>query len=85
MLKASEAPPNTPWRAFNAQLIGACQLPRATLAKLALVHRMNANILHRRLKEHARSGCHQIAPPDIALTSSPPTVFFAAKPPHPSH
>ena len=45
-------------REFKAELVGACQVPGASIAAIAGAHAMNANVLHRWLKEHARSGCH---------------------------
>ena len=86
MLKDSETPRYASPRvhrtyspAFKAQLVAACQQPGASIAALALAHGMNANVLHRWIKEHARSGCHQIAPPDITPASSPPPAFLAVQ------
>lgn len=45
-------------REFKAELVAACQVPGASIAAIAGAHTMNANVLHRWLKEHARSGCH---------------------------
>ena len=45
---------------FKAQLVIACQQPGASIAALASSQGMNANVLHRWLKEHAHSGCHQL-------------------------
>jgi transposase-like protein len=45
-------------REFNAELVAACQVPGASIAAIAGAHAMNANLLHRWLKKHARSGCH---------------------------
>ena len=45
---------------FKAELIAACQQPGASIAATAREHGMNANVLHRWLKEH-RLGQHQIA------------------------
>jgi transposase-like protein len=45
---------------FKAQLVAACQQPGASIAALAGQHGMNANVLHRWLKEHRRGGCHQL-------------------------
>ena len=74
---------------FKAQLVAACQQPGASIAALAAQHGMNANVLHRWLKEHQRSGCHQLAEPGkraiggvqhqspafipLALSHEPPT------------
>ncbi|MDP4079002.1 transposase [Acidovorax sp. A1169] len=44
--------------AFKAELVAACQQPGTSIAALAASHGMNANVLHRWLKEHARTGCH---------------------------
>ena len=41
---------------------------------------MNANVLHRWLKEHQRSGCHQLAKPcmsTITMTPPPAPAFVA--------
>ena len=45
---------------FKAELIATCLQPRASIAATARKHGMNANVLHRWLKEH-RLGQHQIA------------------------
>ncbi|MFZ3084323.1 transposase [Rhodoferax ferrireducens] len=44
---------------FKAQLVAACQQAGVSIAALAGSHAINANVLHRWLKEHARSGRHQ--------------------------
>ncbi|MBS7777666.1 transposase [Acidovorax sp. CCYZU-2555] len=44
---------------FKAELIAACLQPGASIAATAREHGMNANVLHRWLKEH-RLGRHQI-------------------------
>ena len=45
-------------RSYSAQLkleiIGQCQQPGASVAGIALSHGINANIVHRWLREHAR-------------------------------
>ncbi len=46
---------------FKAELVAASQVPGVSVAALALQHGMNANVLHRWLKEHQRSGCHALA------------------------
>ena len=86
MLKDSETPRYATPRvhrtyspAFKAQLVAACQQPTASIAALALAHGMNANVLHRWLKEHARSGCHQIAVTDswgAGAASAPKPQFL---------
>ncbi len=45
---------------FKAELIAACRQPGASIAATAREHGMNANVLHRWLKEH-RLGLHQSA------------------------
>jgi transposase len=45
--------------AFKAELVAACQQPGTSIAALASGHGMNANVLHRWLKEHGRTGCHR--------------------------
>ena len=45
---------------FKAQLVAACQRPGASIAALAGQQGMNANVLHRWLKEHQHSGRHQL-------------------------
>ena len=58
---------------FKAELVKACQQPGASIAALAGQQGMNANVLHRWLKEHQRSGCHQLAKPCMStITQTPP-------------
>ena len=45
-------------REFKADLVSACKVPGASIAAIAGAHAMNANVLHRWLKEHANIGCH---------------------------
>lgn len=45
---------------FKLQLVTACLQPGSSIAALAREHGMNANVLHRWLKEH-RAGMHQCA------------------------
>jgi transposase-like protein len=47
-------------REFKAELVAACQQPGVSIAGLGSSHGMNANVLHRWLKEHARDGRHQL-------------------------
>lgn len=37
---------------FKAELVAACQIPGSSIAANAGEHGMNANVLHRWLKEH---------------------------------
>ena len=68
MLKSSEISASSRSRThhtytaqFKAELVAACQQPGVSIAALAGQHAMNANVLHRWLKEHQRSGRHQLA------------------------
>ena len=63
---------------FKAQLVAACQQPGVSIAALAGQHGMNANVLHRWLKEHAQSGRHQLNPAiplPARIATSPPAGF----------
>ena len=46
---------------FKSRLVAACLQPDASIAALAREHGMNANVLHRWLKEH-RAGRHPCGP-----------------------
>ena len=45
---------------FKAELLSACKQPGASIAAVALQHGMNANVLHRWLKDH-RQGAPLLA------------------------
>jgi transposase-like protein len=63
---------------FKGQLVAACQQPGVSIAALAGQHGMNANVLHRWLKEHAQSARHQINPASplpVRIATSPPAGF----------
>jgi transposase-like protein len=63
---------------FKAQLVAACQQPGVSIAALAGQHGMNANVLHRWLKEHAQSARHQLNPASplpARIAASPPAGF----------
>jgi transposase len=62
---------------FKAQLVAACQQPGVSIAALAGQHAMNANVLHRWIKEHHRSGCHPLAAPDRASEPVPSSLQSA--------
>ena len=69
-------------RQFKAELVVACQQPGASIAAIAGCHGMNANVLHRWLKEHERSGCHQLVVSSSAgepQAPSPAPAFIALK------
>lgn len=60
---------------FKAELVAACGQPGVSIAALAGQHAMNANVLHRWLKEHARTGCHQpIASQQLSTPAPSPSV-----------
>ena len=69
-------------RQFKAELVAACQQPVASIAAIAGGHGMNANVLHRWLKEHERNGCHQLVAANSsgsAVLASPTPAFIALK------
>ena len=70
---------------FKSELVAACQVPGASIAALARQHGMNANILHRWLKEHDRSGCHALAARSASggATLSPTFIPLALPAPTP--
>ncbi len=57
--------------AFKAELVAACLEPGTSIAALASSHGMNANVLHRWLKEHARTGRHQSIEPQSPSAPTP--------------
>ena len=59
---------------FKAELVAACGQPGVSIAGLAGQHAMNANVLHRWLKEHHRSGRHQLAAHSPAAAAAPETA-----------
>jgi transposase-like protein len=63
-------------RQFKAELVVACQQPGASIAAIAGCHGMNANVLHRWLKEHERNGCHQL----VAASSSGSALLASPAP-----
>jgi len=65
---------------FKAELVAACGQPGVSIAGLAGQHGMNANVLHRWLKEHRLSGRHQVAvrsPAAASGAASPLAAFIA--------
>ena len=85
MLKNSENSTSSPSRThrtysaqFKAELAAACGQPGVSITALAGQHAMNANVLHRWLKEHQRSGRHQLAAhsPAAALEMTSPLAAF---------
>ena len=71
---------------FKAELVAACGQPGVSIAALAGQHAMNANVLHRWLKEHHRSGRHQLvahSPAAAPGTASPLAAFIPLQLPAP--
>jgi transposase len=73
---------------FKAELVAACQALGASIASLTRQHGMNANVLHRWLKEHQQSGRHRLILSSSAaqslITSPPVPAFIAVKLPAPA-
>lgn len=72
---------------FKAELVAACQAPDVSIAALAGRHGMNANVLHRWLKEHRHDGRHPLIPrnaPAAATASSPVPAFIPVQLPAPA-
>jgi transposase len=75
-------------RQFKAELVVACQQPGASIAAIALQHGMNANVLHRWLKEHALDGRHRLIEPNpvsVCVPTSPVPAFIPLKLPTTRH
>ena len=83
---ASEACPKVPRRRhyspeLKLQIVGECGQPGASIAAVALGHGINANIVHRWLREHSRGtlsvqGALNVQPPafvPVTLTAQPTT------------
>jgi transposase len=67
---------------FKAELVAACQQPGVSIAALASSHAMNANVLHRWIKEHEHSGRYQLLgsdPTGATLSTSPIAAFIPLK------
>ena len=60
---------------FKAKLVAACLQPGVSIAALAGQHQMNANVLHRWLKEHEHSGRHALAVQHIKYIKSKASRF----------
>ena len=69
---------------FKSELLTACKQPGASIAALALQHGMNANVLHRWLKEHDRSGCHTLAARSAPGIAPPSPAFIPLALPAPT-
>lgn len=57
---------------FKAELVAACQKPGVSIASVAGQHGMNANVLHRWLKEHQRSACQALVASAMSITPGLP-------------
>jgi transposase-like protein len=71
---------------FKAELVAACQQPGVSIAALAGEHGMNANVLHRWLKEHQRSAGQPLVTQSMPATREVPAfvpVPLAAPIPQP--
>jgi transposase-like protein len=65
---------------FKAELVAACQKPGMSIAALAGQHGMNANVLHRWLKEHERSGRHALTEQHVLKNPERPAFVALALP-----
>ena len=71
---------------FKSELLTACKQPGASIAALAMQHGMNANVLHRWLKEHRQgmlmlsAGVPAPAFIPIDLTASLPVLASEGEP-----
>ena len=78
---ASEARPKVPQRRFYSpefklQAVGECGQAGASIAAVALKHGVNANIVHRWLREHSQGtlAVQQLAFMSVKLTQQPPSA-----------
>ena len=79
---------------FKSELLTACKQPGASIAALALQHGMNANVLHRWLKDHRQGtlllgdgpSAPALIPIDLAASRpvSGSEAELSASPPHPT-
>ena len=74
---ASEAIASNPKRRFyspelKAQVVAQCRLDGASIAAVALAHGINANIVHRWLREHAAMHAPKPVSPFIQLSLPAP-------------
>ncbi len=63
---------------LKLQVVGACALPGASIAGVALQHGINANIVHRWLREHSQGTLvnrpQTFVPVTLSTTSEPATA-----------
>ena len=86
---ASEVRPKVPKRRYYSpelkiQIVGECAHPGASIAAVALKHGVNANIVHRWLREHSQGtlAVRPLAFVPVTLTAQP-TSPSPAPPSHP--
>ena len=79
---ASEAHPKVPKRRFYSpefklQAVGECSQAGASIAAVALKHGVNANIVHRWLREHSQGtlAVRPLAFVPVTLTAQPPSAM----------
>lgn len=82
---ASEARTRTPKRRFYSpelklQVVGACAQPGASIAGVALQHGINANIVHRWLREHSQGTLVNRPQTFVPVTLSAATEPATAQP-----
>ncbi|MCC8401884.1 transposase [Paraburkholderia sp. MMS20-SJTN17] len=75
-----EAPPGRRRRRrysveFKAQVVAACQGPGASLAAIALHHKLNANLPRRWVEQAERNDCVLVARSDVAAPSVAAPAF----------
>lgn len=80
---SSEANAPNPKRRFyspelKTQVVAQCRADGASIAAVALAHGINANIVHRWLREHAATNAPKPINPFIPLSLSAPEVEDAA-------
>ena len=70
---------------FKAEMVAACQQPGISIAALALQHGMNANVLHRWIREW-RQGLHRIDANlcAVAVATTPVPAFIPMELPVPA-
>jgi len=68
---------------FKLQVVGQCAEPGASIAAVALKHAINANIVHRWLREHSQGAlviqAHAFVP--VTLTADPDPSSPSSAPP----
>ena len=86
---AGEVPASRPKRRFHslqlkAQVTQECRRSGASVAGVALAHGINANIVHRWLRESARQAPAGPTPAFVAVTLDEPAPVPPAYPPSPA-